>query len=82
MQVAGLGEEARALRGESGRVVLDVEVLASGEAGVVRVEESSGYDILDQAALESVKRWRFVPARRNGAPVPASVRIPIRFALQ
>jgi len=70
------------LRGESGRVVLDVEVLASGEAGVVRVEESSGYDILDQAALESVKRWRFVPARRNGAPVPASVRIPIRFALQ
>ena len=59
-----------------GRVVLDVEVLASGEAGVVRVEESSGYDILDQAALESVKRWRFVPARRNGEPVPASVRIP------
>jgi protein TonB len=70
------------MRGEAGRVVLRVDVLASGAAGKVRVERSSGYDVLDQAALESVKRWRFLPARRNGRPVAATVRVPIRFALQ
>jgi periplasmic protein TonB len=69
-------------RGEFGRVVLRVEVLASGEAGRVSIERSSGYDVLDQAASETVKRWRFVPARRNGAPIAASVSVPIRFALQ
>jgi periplasmic protein TonB len=73
---------AARLRGEYGRVLLRVEVLASGDAGKVLVERSSGYDILDQAAVDSVKRWRFRPARRNGEPVTASVRVPIRFALQ
>jgi protein TonB len=70
------------LRGEYGRVVLRVEVSASGEAGQVLIERSSGYDILDRAAFETVKRWRFLPARRNGMPVTASVRVPIRFALR
>jgi len=70
------------LRGESGRVILRVEVSASGEAGQVLIERSSGYDILDRAAFETVKRWRFLPARRNGMPVTASVRVPIRFALR
>lgn len=68
-------------RGQEGRVILRVVVLPDGDAGEVVLEKSSGVESLDQAALETVRRWRFSPARRNGRPVSATVQIPIRFAL-
>ena len=69
-------------RGQEGRVLLQVEVLPSGDAGIVRIEKSSGVASLDEAASEAVRRWRFHPARHNGRPVPATVQVPIRFALK
>lgn len=73
---------AARLRGQYGRVVLRVEVSPSGDAETVQVAESSGYDILDRAAADAVKQWRFIPARRNGSAVAAMVHVPVRFALQ
>jgi protein TonB len=73
---------AARLRGQYGRVVLRVEVSPSGDAESVQVAESSGYDVLDRAAADTVKRWRFIPARRNGSAVAAMVHVPVRFALQ
>lgn len=56
--------------GEEGRAVVNVYVLADGRVGDVRLLESSGYERLDAAALEHVRRdWRFEPARRDGAAV-------------
>jgi protein TonB len=56
--------------GEEGRVVVNVYVLADGRVGDVQVLESSGYERLDAAALEHVRReWRFDPARRGGEAV-------------
>ena len=37
--------------GYHGKVVLEVEVLADGKAGDVKLSQSSGYDILDNAAF-------------------------------
>ncbi len=68
--------------GYEGRVVLHIQVLATGSVGTVRVERSSGYAVLDEAALESVKRWRFKPAQRGGQPVDATLLVPITFKLQ
>ena len=68
-------------KGLEGRVVLRVAVLPSGAAASVTVEESSGYRILDRAALKTVKRWRFVPATRFGQPIEAVVRVPVTFKL-
>ena len=34
-----------------------------------------------RAAIEAVKRWRFIPASRAGIPVDHRVHIPIRFRL-
>ena len=42
---------------------------------------SSGHDMLDQAATEALKKWRFVPARASGKPVETWVKIPIEFQL-
>ncbi len=68
--------------GESGTVVLKVLVTREGLAGRVELASSSGYYALDQSALETVKRWRFMPAQRGGDPVESWVRVPIEFRLE
>ena len=68
-------------RGEQGKVLLLVQVDAQGAAGRVEIQESSGHTRLDNAALEAVRRWRFVPARRGDQAVAASVVVPILFRL-
>ena len=67
--------------GVEGRVVLRVEVLADGRCGEIALSQSSGHAVLDAAALEVVKGWRFVPATRAGQAVAAWVEIPISFRL-
>lgn len=69
-------------RGRQGRVVLRVEVRPDGAAGAVSIDRSSGDVRLDEAALAAVRQWRFRPALRNGVPVVARVRVPVRFRLR
>lgn len=68
--------------GEQGKVILHVHVAITGHADAVEVRTSSGSPRLDLAALEAVKRWRFVPARQGDQAVPAWVLVPINFTLQ
>ena len=56
--------------GEQGVVVLRILIDANGRAVDVQVQRSSGSARLDQAALEAIREWRFIPARRGGKPVP------------
>lgn len=67
--------------GEQGRVVLHVRVRADGTPVEVTIDRSSGSPRLDQAAIEAVRHWRFIPARQGEAPVEASVLVPISFTL-
>lgn len=69
-------------RGYEGRVMLEVMVCADGTAAEVRVKESSGHEILDRAALESVQQWKFEPGREGRRPVDMRVDVPVRFALK
>lgn len=68
--------------GWEGRVVLNVEVLAEGSCGDVNVFQSSGHEVLDNAALRTVKGWHFVPASRAGRPVTQWFKVPIQFSLK
>jgi len=68
--------------GEQGRVVLRVLVNPKGRSDDVEIRSSSGHSRLDDAARETVRRWRFVPAKRGDQPVPAWVLIPISFKLE
>ena len=66
--------------GIQGEVLLRVFVAADGRPTNVTVLTSSGSDLLDASAVETVRsRWRFIPATRNGAPVEDTVQVPIRF---
>jgi protein TonB len=68
--------------GEEGTVTLRVLVTRQGVPVRVETDKSSGSTLLDSAALDSVKHWRFVPARKGLEPVEEWVRVPIVFRLQ
>jgi len=74
-------QEARN-KGHQGKVLLKVEVLPDGLVGEIEVKESSGYKMLDQSALETVKKWRFIPASKGGTAIHCWVHIPINFQLR
>jgi len=64
-----------------GQVLLEVTVTTTGTASKVIVKQSSGFKILDKAAVTAVASWKFVPAMNNATPIKAVVEIPIRFEL-
>lgn len=66
---------------EEGIVVLVVRVSAEGLAEEVSIRQGSAYPALDQAALEAVRRWRFLPARHGEQRLAASVVVPVEFTL-
>lgn len=68
-------------RGYTGTVLLTARVDAEGRVAALEVESSSGYPVLDRAALSGVRSWRFVPGTRGGRPVETRVTIPVRFEL-
>ena len=67
---------------EEGKVVLRVQVSAQGTADSVEIKQSSGSSRLDEAALKTVRDWKFVPAKRGDAPVASAVLVPIHFKLE
>jgi len=69
-------------RGYQGTVILEVLVNREGRVGDLRVFASSGYSVLDQAALTSVKTWIFEPGMRAGKTVDMWVKVPVRFRLE
>lgn len=71
---------ARRLRLQ-GTVIVRVQVSAAGLPESVRVEKSSGAELLDETALAAIRGWRFSPARRGSEPVAHWVDVPIRFRL-
>jgi protein TonB len=68
--------------GEEGKVVVHVELDEQGRVASARIETTSGYDRLDQAALATVKTWRCNAHLRNGVPARAVARQPFHFVLQ
>ncbi|HEX9662080.1 MAG TPA: energy transducer TonB, partial [Candidatus Binatia bacterium] len=74
--------EAARKDGKEGRVLLRVLVDEEGKSKLVEINLSSGSYLLDQAAAEAIKRWRFSPARYGEAPTASWVKIPVDFRLK
>lgn len=68
--------------GEEGKVILRVLVSAQGSADSVEVKTTSGSQRLDDAAVNTVKQWKFIPAKRGDSAVPSAVLVPIIFKLE
>ena len=68
--------------GEQGTVMLRVLVTTEGLPARVDLQKSSGSAHLDRAAIETVKGWRFKPARRGNEAVEGWVDVPVVFNLR
>ncbi|MDA0262272.1 MAG: energy transducer TonB [Proteobacteria bacterium] len=68
-------------RGWQGRVILEVAIAHNGIVDRAEVGESSGYRVLDLAALQAVRRWRFAVMQPLPPAQGTMVRVPITFKL-
>ncbi|MFO1374828.1 MAG: energy transducer TonB [Agitococcus sp.] len=66
---------------EQGKVLLEVLILANGTVGEIKLKQSSGFKRLDDAALQTVKQWRFQPAKRGNQAIDYWYIQPISFSL-
>ena len=69
------------VNGEQGTVLVDVYVHPNGRAAKVKVSRSSGFADLDNAAVEGVLNWRYLPAMRDGDTVSDWTTVKIEFQL-
>ena len=71
---------ARAKRlGQRGRVVIHLVVLPDGSVGEASIKETSGYKILDDAALDAVRGWKFTPLSPSARQINRYGDKPIEF---
>lgn len=69
----GIAAQARV----TGTVILEATIAASGEVTNVRVLRS--VPLLDAAAVDAVRQWRYEPPRLNGTPVAVLLTVTVRF---
>ena len=67
--------------GEQGTVLVRVFISAEGRAEKAEIRTSSGHARLDESALDTVQRWRYLPGKRAGVPEGMWFNVPIRFVL-
>jgi TonB family protein len=60
---------------------VEIEILIDADGNVTRARVIQSIPALDQAALQTVYRWRFTPAIKNGHPVATIARTPVMFRL-
>jgi protein TonB len=68
-------------RHQEGVVLLAVKVTAKGKAKGITVKKSSGFRLLDEAALKAVQDWEFQPARAGSLAVDSEIEVPVQFKL-
>ncbi len=67
--------------GEQGKVVIHVLIGKDGQAKQAEVRLSSGFERLDQAALNTVLGWRYSPGQINRVPQEMWFNVPVSFTL-
>ncbi|MDD1779695.1 energy transducer TonB [Enterovibrio sp. ZSDZ35] len=68
-------------KGMQGTVLIEVWLDEKGVQTKQAIVQSSGFDVLDEAAMSAVKKWRFNGHEENGVPLAHRVKIPVRFNL-
>jgi protein TonB len=68
-------------RHQAGLVLLAVKVTAEGRAERVEIKKSSGFSLLDDAAVAAVREWKFQPARLGSFALESEIEVPVRFEL-
>jgi TonB family protein len=78
---AALREPDEVAKGnKEGEVIVEATINSNGRVIATKIAQSSGFAGMDSEAMLAVSRVSWKPARRKGAPVAATVRVPVVFA--
>jgi len=69
-------------RGSGVEGVVGVEIIVGPDGTVTDARVVRSIPLLDSAAIEAVKKWRYEPTLINGQPVPVRMTTTINFSLQ
>jgi len=72
---------AARIKGYEGTVYLRISLSSEGKVVKSIIEKSSGFAILDKAALKVSLKWYFKPAYVNGIAIPTTILVPVTFKL-
>ena len=67
--------------GVEGYVVVEIDIDDRGNVVDTRIIKGAGFGF-DQAVLSAIKKSKFIPAIKDGKPVPFRVKLPIKFELK
>lgn len=69
--------------GQEGTALLQVEILPNGRTGEINIIRSSGYPTLDEAAVQTVRQWKFIPAKnlQTDKNITCTTKLPVSFRL-
>lgn len=68
--------------GEQGKAIIRVLIGTDGLPQKAELRQSSGFERLDQSALATVMKWRYVPGKRDGVAEAMWFSVPISFILE
>ena len=69
-------------KGWEGRVIIQANIDKKGNVKFIKVSESSGFKILDDVSVKTLKTWKFKPAMLGSKFVDDTVYIPVKFVLK
>ncbi|HSB95169.1 MAG TPA: energy transducer TonB, partial [Spongiibacteraceae bacterium] len=67
---------------EQGDVIIAIWVTADGTVGEVKVEKSSGFERLDEAAVTFYQKLKLLPATKDGKPIAAWKTLKVTWKLK
>lgn len=68
-------------KGWQGQLTVNVLVNQNGWVDKINIKKSSGYKVLDEISLKTIKKWYFIPASSGKENIKDELIIPIRFVL-
>ena len=69
-------------KGWEGRVIIQANIDKKGNVKFIKVSESSGFKVLDDVSVKTLKTWKFKPAMLGSKFVDDTVYIPVKFVLK
>lgn len=68
-------------RGWEGRVIVQADIDKKGNVAKIKIKESSGFEVLDNESIKTLKKWKFTPAKQGDKFIEDVVEIPIKYLL-
>ena len=69
-------------RRQEGVTIVLITVEANGRTSNVSIQKTSGFSLLDNAAVKAAKKWQIMPHEINGRAIRATFTVPVDFYLK